>query len=298
MSARNVAASVACASALLLAGCTDDESSGTGTTVVASAYPFAWLVERVGGGTVDVDNLTGPGVEPHDVELTPQQVAEVSEADLVVYEAGFQPAIDDALEQAGLADAAVLDVADTVPLRETGSADGAALDPHVWLDPRLMVTITEAVEERLADDDPEHADAYRRNADALVGDLIALDRAYVKGLARCERSTVVTTHDAFGYLGSRYGLDVVSIAGIDPTQEPAPAEQAAIADTVRAEGVTTIFTEELVSPAVADSIAAETGAETATLSPVEGLTDDTADEDYLSLMRANLGALEEANGCS
>ena len=109
---------------------------------------------------------------------------------------------------------------------------------------------------------------------------------------------MVTAHDAFGYVAARYGLEVVPISGIDPTQEPSPGQQAEIADIVDAEGITTVFTEELVSPAVTESIADETGATTATLSPIEGLSDDTSDQDYLSLMRANLNALEEANGCS
>jgi zinc transport system substrate-binding protein len=90
---------------------------------------------------------------------------------------------------------------------------------------------------------------------------------------------------------------MVPISGIEPTQEPSPAQQAEISDLVERDGITTIFTEELVSPAVAESIADEAGVSTATLSPIEGLADETSDEDYLSLMRANLRALEEANGC-
>ena len=295
------------ASALLLAGlltgCDDATGSAADdTAVVASAYPFAYVAERIGGGDVSVQNLTGSGVEPHDIELTPQQVADVGEADLVLYEAGFQPAVDDAVELSGQSEDTLLDVADVVPLEDTGATTeddaGSELDPHVWLDPRHMTAITEAVAGALAAADPDNAGAYRQRANALVDDLTALDRDFAQGLSDCARSTVVTSHDAFGYLALRYSLEMVPIAGIEPSQEPSPAEQAAIADTVAAEGVTTIFTEELVSPAVADSIADETGAQTATLSPIEGLSDDTSDEDYLSLMRANLSALEEANGCS
>ncbi len=305
MPARVTAAAVGVsACALLLAGCGDAAGSASdGTAVVTSAYPFAFVAERVGGEDVSVQNLTGPGVEPHDIELTPQQVADVGEADLVLYEGGFQAAVDDAIELSGQSDDALLDVTDVVPLQDTGASteredDDSDLDPHLWLDPRNMVTITEAVADRLVEADPDNAAAYRRRADELVGDLTALDRAFERGLAACARTTVVTSHDAFGYLAMRYGLEIVPIAGIEPSQEPSPSEQAAIADTVAAEGVTTIFTEELVDPAVAESVAEETGARTATLSPVEGLSDETSDDDYLSLMRANLSALEEANGCS
>jgi zinc transport system substrate-binding protein len=188
-----------------------------------------------------------------------------------------------------------------VPLQDTGAAtedgDESGLDPHVWLDPVAMVSITEAVADRLAELDPDHERAYRANAGRLVDDLNELDSAFREGLAGCTRTMVVTAHDAFRYLAARYHLQMVPISGIEPAQEPSPAQQAEIADVVEADGITTIFTEELVSPAVAQSIADETGAVTATLSPLEGLTDDTADEDYLSLMYANLHALEEANGC-
>lgn len=308
------------AGAMLLAGCGSDDGGGSpaGTpTVVASAYPFAFVAERVGGDLADVENLTSPGFEPHDIELAPQQLAAVQDADVVLYESSFQPAVDDAIEQSGLSDDALLDVADVAPLEDTGAevheegeehegeehegeehSDEAALDPHVWLDPQHMVEITDAVTDQLVAVDPDDAEAYQANADALVEELTVLDRDFEQSLGDCERSTVVTSHDAFRYLGMRYDLDMVPIAGLDPTQEPSPAAQAEIADTVEAEGVTTIFTEELVSPAVAESIADETGAQTAILSPIEGLSDDTSDEDYLSLMRANLAALQEANGCT
>jgi zinc transport system substrate-binding protein len=290
--------------ALLLTGCGAEGGSAStdGVSVAAAAYPFAYVVERVGGDHADVDNLTSPGAEPHDVELTPQQVAAVGEADLVVYQDSFQPSVDDAVDQSGLPDDARLDVADVVPLQDTGArtedGDESALDPHVWLDPVSMVAIAEAVADRLAEVDPDHERAYRSNAAALVDDLHALDHDFARGLTGCARTTVVTAHDAFRYLAARYHLEMVPISGIDPAHEPLPAQQAEIADTVAADGITTIFTEELVSPAVAQSIADETGATTATLSPIEGLSDGTADEDYLSLMRANLHALEEANGCS
>jgi zinc transport system substrate-binding protein len=314
---------------LVLAACGADAggsgSDAAGVSVVAAAYPFQFVAERVGGGLVSVTNLTGPGVEPHDAELTPQQIAQISDADLVIYEETFQPAVDDAIEQSGLEDDQLLDVTSVVPLQETGAVHAEeghedhsheedvheedaheedaheeehALDPHVWLDPHLMMQIADAAADQLAETDPDNAAAYHGNADQLIRELESLDKDFKGALSDCQRTTVVTSHDAFRYLAARYGLEMVPIAGVDPTQEPAPAQQAEIADTVEAEGVTTIFTEELVSPAVAESIADETGASIAILSPIEGLSDETADEDYLSLMRQNLEALREANGCA
>jgi len=292
MSRRTPALALAVATALM--GCAGG-SADSRPQVVASAYPFAFVAERVGGPYVDVENLTSPGVEPHDIELTPQQVADVSDAELVIVERGFQPAVDDAVDQRGWE--GVLDVAETVTLEDTGFSESGSLDPHVWLDPVRMVALTGAVADRVATTVPDHADDIRVNADRLEGQLRALEDAYSEGLADCTHTTFVTSHAAFGYLAQRYGLTMVAIAGLDPTSEPSAAQQAEIADIVEREGVTTIFTETLVSPAVADSVADETGATVATLDPIEGLSDATADQDYLTLMRSNLAALRQANGC-
>ncbi|HYJ69153.1 MAG TPA: metal ABC transporter substrate-binding protein [Nocardioidaceae bacterium] len=288
------------ASLLLVVACSGDDASDDRPRVIASFYPFAFVAEQVGGDTVQVDNLTQPGAEPHDLELDPQQVADLTEASLVVFERGFQPAVDDGIDQAGVSDDATLDVADVVTLSpaDEGSDEEGDFDPHVWLDPVAMQQITEAVVDRMIEIDPDHQRAYERNRDQLLDDLRQLDNAYEQGLADCERRTIVTSHDAFGYLARRYDLEQIPIAGIDPHAEPAPSEQAEISDLVEQDGITTVFTETLVSDDVAESIADETGVAVATLDPIEGLSDDTSDDTYLTLMRSNLETLREANGCT
>jgi zinc transport system substrate-binding protein len=272
----------------LLAACGGDAQSG-GTRVVASFYPYAYVAEQVGGTHVNVDNLTSPGVEPHDVELKPKQVGAVQGADLIVYQRGFQSAVDDAVDRADRTEADVVDVAALVPADD---------DPHTWLDPRTMVTLTKAVEAQLSDVDPDNAAAYAANAERLERRLVRLDADFTDGLETCRLRTIVTSHAAFGQLAERYDLTQVPIAGLDPANEPSPSQLADISSLVKREGITTIFTEELVSPAIAETVARETGARTATLDPIEGLGDDNADETYLTLMRRNLEALQEANGCS
>ena len=118
------------------------------------------------------------------------------------------------------------------------------------------------------------------------------------GLRAIAALSILTAHAAFAYLAARYDLTQVAIAGLEPNTEPTPAQQAEVADLVEREGITTVFTEELVSSAVAESIADETGVRVARLDPVEGLSDDTADETYLTLMQANLNAIKSANGCT
>lgn len=285
----------------LLAACGSDAQSGD-TRVVASFYPYAYVAEQVGGTHVEVDNLTSPGVEPHDVELKPKQVGAVQAADLVVYQRGFQSAMDEAVDQADRSGDDVLDVAKVVHLEEAHEEDSheheESSDPHTWLDPRTMITVAHEVEKRLSDADPDHASDFAANAGRLDRELTRLDTAFSDGLKTCRTRTIVTSHAAFHYLAERYRLTQVPIAGIDPTNEPTPGQLADISSLVEREKITTIFAEELVSPAIAETVARETGARTATLDPIEGLGDNGGDETYLTLMRRNLDAIRTANGCT
>jgi zinc transport system substrate-binding protein len=288
--------------ALLLTGCaafTDDTggpASAGRVRVAAAFYPLAYVADRVGGDHVDVTNLTAPGGEPHDLEPSVAVTAEIAEAGLVVYERGFQPAVDAAVDENASGDVLdAADVVDLVPFREHG-VDSDETDPHFWLDPLLLADVGDAVADRLADADPDHGDDYRANAADLRGDLEQLDHDYADGLAHCARTTVVVSHDAFGYL-QRYGLEMEAILGLSPESEPTPADLARLQGVIRKDEVTTVFSESIVSAKAAESLARETGVASGVLDPIEGLTDRTADQDYLSLMQANLVALAKANGC-
>ncbi|MGH3354953.1 MAG: metal ABC transporter substrate-binding protein [Nocardioidaceae bacterium] len=282
-----VLAAVLCGS-VLSAGCGGSAAGNGGTTVVAAFYPLAYVAERVAGNHASVSNLTAPGAEPHDLELTPQQIAEVAEADLVLYEHGFQPAVDDAVGEND--DGTVVDASEVALPASTD-------DPHLWQDPTKLATVAEAMARALARADPDHAGAYRANADALVGDLRALDRDFHAGLDDCRRRTIVTSHAAFGHLAQRYDLEMIPITGISPHSEPSLARLAELEDVVADKDVTTVFYETLASPDMARTLAGEVGVRTAVLDPIEGLSGTTDDEDYFSLMRSNLAALRTANGC-
>jgi zinc transport system substrate-binding protein len=261
-------------SVVAAAGCSDD--SDARPTIVASFYPLAWAAERVAGGDYRVVNLTPPGVEPHDIELTPGDVETIDDAQLVVYVGGgFQPAVEDAVV----------------------SRDGRSLDvlygdsnPHIWLDPvrfaRSVAGIARAVEDIAA-------------ARPALRLLQRLDSEYRVGLGDCDRRVFVTTHAAFRELAARYGLTQISLAGSSPEAEPSPRELEDLVDEVRASGATTVFTEPLVSSEVAETVAREAGAAVATLDPIEGLSKEriAAGEDYASVMRSNLAALRKGLGC-
>ncbi len=285
--------------ALLAAGCSGTSSSANGkVAVIGSFYPMAWVAQRIGGNDVSVTSLTKPGAEPHDLELTPNQVIKIAEAKLVLYVKELQPAVDDAVAQH--AKKTSLDAASLVTrLPISGQAENpkATYDPHIWLDPARLSTIAEAFGARLAAADSAHAAYYKANTAALVAELTGVDTAFRNGLATCKQKTIVTSHAAFGYLSQRYGLTQVPIAGIDPEAEPSPARLAQLTQTIKKTGVTTVFTETLVSPKVAQTLASEAGVKTATLDPIEGVKDGSQD-DYVSIMRENLQTLRTALDCS
>ena len=268
---------------LAAAGCGGGDS-GSNRTVVAAFYPLAWAAEQVAGDSVEVVNLTPPGAEPHDVELSPGDVGAVREAMLVIYlGGGFQPALEDAID------------------RRDGVSEDVLygdVDPHIWLDPVRFARSVAGIAHVMALNFEElRVDI--ATASPTLRRLQQLDAAYRRGLADCDRRTIVTTHAAFGQLARRYGLTELSLAGRSPESEPTPRELEELIEKVRDSDATTIFTEPLVSDEVAETVAREADVEVATLDPVEGLSQERLDagEDYFSVMRSNLAALREALGC-
>jgi zinc transport system substrate-binding protein len=253
--------------------------------VVAAFYPLAFAAERIGGSHFHIENLTPPGSEPHDLELTPQAVGRVESASVVLYLGrGFQPAVSKAVDQAN---GQRVDILAGLPLHQS-SEEGLTADPHVWLDPVLFERVVRRI-----------GTALHRPTGALVARLRQLDREYRAGLRRCTRREIVTSHAAFGYLAQRYGLKQVPITGLTPESEPSPQRLAHVVKLVRRTHATTVFFETLVSPRLADTVAREVGVRTAVLDPIEGLTpsEQARDDNYLTLMRSNLEALRKALGC-
>jgi zinc transport system substrate-binding protein len=313
-----------CLSALAIAmvpACGSSEGAGVAgggdVDVVAAFYPLQFAVEQVGGEHVTVSSPARPGAEPHDLELGPKDVAALAGADLVVYQSGFQPAVDDAVKEH--AAAAALDVTGSARLDvealpeghegETAEEHGAheapgepderaGKDPHFWLDPTKYAAVATAVAARLAEVDPDNADAYTARGREFSARLEKLDAEFRAGLATCASKDLVTGHAAFGYLAARYGLTQEGIAGVSPDAEPSAAAMREIAEHIREEGVKTVYAETLVSPALAETIARETGATVKVLDPVEGITDASAGKDYFEVMRSNLGTLRAGQGCS
>lgn len=298
---------------LAAVACSGDTSqAGNGPpTVVTSIYPLTWVAERVAGDTAQVTNLADSSADPHHLELTPRQIVEAKEANLVVYIEGLQPAMDDAV--ARHAQGHSLDVASATrggrtPGHGPDGADGQgegpgdrqrgrAFDPHIWLDPVRFAAVAQRVGDRLAAADPAHAQEYRQRARQTAGQLHELDHAYATALRECDTRTLVTSHRAFGHLTQRYDLRQLSIAGLDPEVEPAPARLAEVARVAAERDVRTIFHDQSASAEFARVVADEVGARTAALDTVTDPPEGDS-SGYLAVMRANLGTLREALGCS
>lgn len=293
-----------------LSGCNikDGDRKDGKVSVIASFYPMQFLAQRIGGDHVQVQSLTKPGTEPHDLELSPKQTGQLSDADLVVYLKGLQPAVDEAV---GQSDASHVADASTYASQEKhgdvvhgerghghahrarGGTAGA--DPHIWLDPVRYAKVAQGVGAQLAKADPKHKDTYRKRTRALVGQLGALDKEFRDGLKKRKSDTFVTTHSAFGYLAERYGLHEEGVSGIDPESEPSGARMRQLHTVARKNKVDTVFFEENASDRTARSLASDLHLKTGVLSPLESVKHPGKD-DYLSVMRRNLSALRGALG--
>ncbi|MFE2286992.1 metal ABC transporter substrate-binding protein [Streptomyces sp. NPDC059443] len=278
--------------------------------VMASFYPMQFLAEQIGKDHVKVDTLTKPGVEPHDLEITPKQTAQLGEADVVLYLKTLQPAVDKAVAQSGVKN--IVDAATLTKLEVHGNSghdhaaeegDGhdhshgeAGEDPHVWLDPVKYAEIAKGVGAALEKSDPDHAADYKKNTDELVAKLGALDTEFKDGLKNTASKTFITTHSAFGYLSERYGLDQEGISGVDPESEPSPARMKELQAIAAKDNVSTVFFETLASDKTAKTLAADTGLKTDVLDPLEGITGKSQGADYFEVMRSNLKNLQKALG--
>ena len=277
------------AATALVTGCGGSARSENEKAVVAGFYPLAFAAANIASAGTVVENLTPTGAEPHDLELTPSDVRAVDGAAYVLYLGeGFMPGLETAVEQR---DGRSLDLLTGEELQPERDAGGKVVpDPHVWLDPVRYAAMVRVIGAELGEKDA---------AERLARKLKRLDAEFRRGLATCTRRQIVTSHAAFAYLAARYDLEQVPLEGLSPEAEPSAKGLARLVDLVKASGATTVFFETLVSPKLAQTVAREAGVETAVLNPLEGLTDAqlSSGEDYFSIMRSNLAALQKALGC-
>lgn len=303
----------ACNQAAAPGGAPGGSSAGR-ISAIAGFYPLQEALEQVGGDRVDVTNLVPAGAEPHDIELSPRELERLRQARLLVYVgAGFQPGLEKAVQALQAPGLTVVDVTQGISLLEgaedeedepAGQATPPSVmsrrDPHVWLDPLLMKEIVGKVRDALTRIDPAGRDVFDVNSVRYQAQLDALNDELRVGLQHCARREIVTSHAAFQYLASRYGLEQVPISGISPEAEPSPQRLREVTRIAREHGARVIYFETLVDPRVAATIAREVGAQTMVLNPIEGLTPEEQRQGkrYPDIMRENLVNLRIGLDCS
>ncbi|HLD21309.1 MAG TPA: zinc ABC transporter substrate-binding protein [Patescibacteria group bacterium] len=297
------------------ASCTNQEVHTTSEklNVVASFYPLAHFAEQVGGSFISVNTITPLGVEPHDFEPTPQDIASINTAQVFLFQgAGLDPWAEQIQNDVAHAGVAVVEMTEKVPLLTASGEEHAhegeeedfehaagEYDPHTWLDPLTAVQEVEAIRDALKQADPEHAATYDANAQAYIVQLQQLHDAYQQGLDLCRFREIIVSHNAFQYLAKQYAITTIPIAGITPDQEPSPRAIAELSTLAKEKGIKYIFFETLASPKIAETIATEINAQTLVLNPIEGLTPEEVQsgKTYISVMQDNLQNLRTAMEC-
>jgi len=267
-------------------------------TVITSFYPLYFLAKTIGGQRATVINLTPAGAEPHDYELTAQDIAQIETSRLLIINGSGLEAWGQKIKDNISARTDIIVVSDG--LTDKALADGKDQpDPHIWLDPALAQKIADKITLGLIAADPQNQDYYQANSAMLKSKLADLDNAYRTGLSNCKNKDIITAHTAFAYLARAYGLRQVSITGLAPEAEASPRQMVEISKFAKDKKINYIFFESLVSPKLAQTIAEEIGAQTLVLNPLEGLSDSdlAAGRDYLSEMQNNLNNLKIALKC-
>lgn len=259
--------------------------------ITASFYPMYFFASKIAGNSAEVINLTPAGTEPHSFEPTPQDLANISSSKVLVLNGGKLESWEDNIKNATTGTGIII----------IKAAEGliTAPDPHVWLAPLLAKKEVEKIAQGIMTADPPNAVIYQSNAANLKSQLYQLDQEYKTGLTNCQQKDIVTSHAAFGYLAQSYDFNQVAITGLSPDEEPSPAKLAEIVKLVKDHHIKYIFFESLVSPKLAQTLAAETNTQTLVLDPIEGLTDEQIQQgqDYFTKMQANLQNLQKALEC-
>lgn len=282
----------------LLSGCEAGQrknfSKGDRLKIVTTIYPMENFAQEIAGDKAEIINLVPAGVEPHDFELSTGDMMLIEEADVFIYNgAGMEHFVDKTLQAVSNKELVLVEAAKDVPLL---TAAAEKYDPHTWLSIKNAIIEAETIKDALCMADSENTDYYNTNFEQYRERLLDLENRYQNELSGLSKNTIVTAHEAFGYLCEEYGLVQKALEGLSADSEPDSARMKEIIDFCREQDVQVIFFEELVSPKAANAIAEETGARTEVLNPIEGRTLEQEQEglDYIGMMENNLEVLKEA----
>ncbi|MGZ5208455.1 MAG: metal ABC transporter solute-binding protein, Zn/Mn family [Sulfuricurvum sp.] len=273
--------------------------------VSVSTFSLFEVANAVAGESVEIHSIIPLGSDAHMFSPNPKQVADISGGALFVYSgAGFETwaeSLKNSLPQT----VKVIDMSTHVTLIESKKGnddhhhDHGVYDPHYWLDIDNMIQMTQTLDGEFSKLFPAKALFFHANATAYIAELQKLKTEYSAGLAECKNRTLVTNHDAFGYLAGANKLENISVIGLSSDEQPSAKNIADIITLVKEQGVKTIFFEEFINDNVSQTIAKETGAKVQSLQPLENISEDAlkSHQTYLTIMRENLKKLREAMEC-
>jgi ABC-type Zn uptake system ZnuABC Zn-binding protein ZnuA len=277
----------------LVAGCgSTPGSSGdpTGSTVevVATTTVFADIIRNVGGDRVHVTSIVPAGAGPEDYEPKPNDARMLAGADLIVSNGvGLDDFLDRLISAADEGSTPHLVLGDGIPTIDVNGKP----NPHFWLDPSLVVDhYLPAIAASLSAVDPAGAATYAANRDAYAAQIEALDADAMTKIATIpvQNRKLVTFHDAFPYFARHYGFEVVGVILANVGQEPSSSDLAALVDTVKAAGVTAVFSEAQFSPKLAATLAEEAGITKVVTTLYTDSVGPAPEDTYLAAMRWNV----------
>lgn len=268
---------------LSIFGCNNNKNSSGKLQIYASVYPIYDFAKKIGGDKIEVYNMTKAGAEPHDFEITSKDMANLSKADLFVYNGGGMEHWIDTVKDA-LKDLKYIDASSNINNQNN-------LDPHFWLSPINAKIQIENIKNGLIEIDIDNKEYYESNYNLYANRLDELNNKIKDSLSNIKNRNLIITHPAFGHFCKEYSLNQIAIA----RDEADPKAMADIITFIKNNNVKAIFYEEFSSSKLVDSIKNEVGNELKilTLNPIESLSEDNinAGEDYFSIMEKNLIAL-------
>lgn len=286
-------------------------------TVVTTLFPLYDFAKNIGQDKVEVSLLLPPGVEPHAFEPKPSDIVKINESDLFVYTGKFmEPWAEDVLKGISGKDVKNVDASIGIKLMKTEEREDehvngheeegighehSGVDPHIWLDFDNSKIMIDNIARTMLEKDPANASFYQRNADDYKNKLVQLDNKFKLTLAKCESEEIVYGgHYAFGYMGEKYGLIYESAYGISPDSEPSAQDLVKLVEQIKKEKIEFVFSEELLSSKVAETLANETGASILLLNPAGNLSKEDFENNktFLLIMEENLANLKIGLQCN
>jgi ABC-type Zn uptake system ZnuABC Zn-binding protein ZnuA len=294
--------------AVLLSSCgggAASDSEGSSPVVLTSTTFLADITRNVAGDRVQVGSLLPVGVDPHSYQPTPRDAATISQSELLILNGlEYEEFIESLLENAG-GSRTIVTASDGIPPREMEEHENEeedqgheAGDPHMWLDPNLVIIYVENIREGLVHFDPDGATVYQSNADAYTSQLKDLDAWIVEQVNQIpvEKRLLVTNHEALGYFAKQYGFTVVGtvIETFSSNASPSAQQLAELIEQIRSSGAPAIFLDTSDSPIFAQQIADETGARVVTDLHLESLTKGPPAPTYIDMMKHNVTQIVNA----